>query len=63
MRVQTYKCRIVCLSPSLCLCAYQCSSPLPPYWAVDGDNLYGDLTEDSAPVVRNFITSDCIVKL
>ena len=30
---------------------------LSPYWAVDGDYIYRGLTEDSATMVRNLITS------
>ena len=46
------------------LCVYQCytylslcTSLLASWW-----RLYGSLAEDSAPIVSNLITSDCIVK-
>ena len=44
-----------------CRDAYQCYAPLPPNCTDDGDHM-GGLTEDSASIVRNLITSDCIVK-
>ena len=58
------------------LCTYQHYASLPPYWTVDGIARVHDdiifitmkmtsscvLAEESAPIVRNLITSECIVK-